>query len=158
MKTAIVYATKHGTTEKVANMLKELNPENTEIFNLNMVKDIDLSLFDKVILGGSIHAGTIQKKIKSFYEKHMSELGQKPLGLFLSCLEEDKAQEQFNLAFPEALRLHSKSNRITGGEVIIDKMNFMEKFMMRKIGGIRESVSKLKHDEISKLAEEMGLK
>lgn len=157
MKTAIVYSTKHGTTEKVANMLKEINPNNTEVFNLNKVKDVDLSEFDKVILGGSIHAGTIQKKVKSFYEKHMSELGQKQLGLFLSCLEEDKAQDQFNTAFPESLRLHSRSNKLTGGEVIFERMNFIEKFMMRKIGGISESVSKLKHDQIVELAKEMGL-
>jgi menaquinone-dependent protoporphyrinogen oxidase len=158
MKIAIVYSTKHGTTEKVASMLKDFNPEHTDIFNLNKVKDVDLSQYDKVILGGSIHAGNIQKKVKAFYEKHMSELGQKPLGLFLSCLEEEKALDQFNTAFPEELRLHSTSNKITGGEVIFEKMNFIEKFMMKKIGGIRESVSKIKHDQIVELAQEMGIK
>jgi hypothetical protein len=36
-------------------------------------------------------------------------------------------------------------------------MNFLEKFMMKKIGKMTESVSKIKEDKIRELAQEMGL-
>lgn len=65
MKTAIVYMSMHGTTEKVVNIISEhLTQHDTDIFNLRNNKAPDLSKYDFVIIGGSIHAGMIQKRIK----------------------------------------------------------------------------------------------
>ncbi len=158
MKTAIVYATQHGTTEKVARMISELASDSTVLINLRKSRDINPDDFDRIIIGGSIHAGKIQKKVRKFCEKHFQQLNAKPLGLYLSCMEEnEKAKVQFETAFAEPLRNHAMSCKLTGGEVMIDRMNFIEKFMMKKIGGITESVSKIKEDKIKELASEMGL-
>lgn len=157
MKTAIVYSTTHGTTEKVAGMLSKMSISSTELFNLKKVKDVNLRDYDKIIIGGSIHAGNVQKRIKKFCENHMHELTVKPIGLFLSCMDEDKAVMQFENAYPEELRKIAVSSKLTGGEVLFERMNFLEKFMMKKIGKMTESVSKLKEDKIRELAQEMGL-
>lgn len=157
MKTAIIYTTKHGTTEKVAGMINNLASGTAELINLKKAKDVNLGQYDKVIIGGSIHAGKVQSSIAKFCQKHNDELMQKKLGLFLSCMEEDKAQEQFNNAYPEPLRNHAVSNKLTGGEILLDRMNFLERYIVKKIGKMTESVSKIKEDKIKELVTEMEL-
>ena len=67
MKTAIIYMSKHGTTEKVVNIISDhLTLINTDVFNIRNVKAPDLIKYDFIIIGGSIHAGMIQKKVKQF--------------------------------------------------------------------------------------------
>lgn len=157
MKSVIIYSTKHGTTEKVANIINALSKEKAELINLKKSKSVDLSQYDRIIIGGSIHAGMVQKRIRKFCEAHMQELSQKPLGLFLSCMEEEKAQEQFNNAYPEELRKAAISTKLTGGEILLDKMNFLERYVVKKMGKMTESVSKIREDKIKELAVEMGL-
>lgn len=157
MKTAIIYRSHHGTTEKVALMLsEEFGKDSTSLFNLKTEKTIDLDSYDQVIIGGSIHAGNVQNKVKEFCKNNMATLLEKPLGLFLSCMEEEKAQEQFDQAYPELLRLHAKSCKLTGGEFNFDRMNFLEKMIIKKISGIKESVSKIDENKIKEFVEEMS--
>ena len=157
MKTAIIYRSHHGTTEKVASMLREaIGKEDTSIFNLKTAGKIDLGSYDKVIIGGSIHAGNVQKSVKVFCNSNMETLLAKPLGLFLSCMEEEKAQEQFDNAFPELLRSHARSCKLTGGEFNFDRMNFLERAIIKKISGIKESVSKIDETRIREMVLEMS--
>lgn len=156
MRTAIVYATKHGTTEKVAQKIKEgLGEDKVQLFNLKKDKNFDINQFEQIIVGGSIHAGNIQKSIKNFIETHTQELLQKYLGLFLCCMYEDEAQEQFDRAYPEFLRSHATSNKLIGGELLFEEMNFFEKALIKKMAGVQESVSKIDQKKIEELVTEM---
>jgi len=156
MRTAIVYTSNHGTTEKVAQKIKErLGEEKAQRFNLKKDKNFDVSQFDRIIVGGSIHAGQIQKRVKQFLEKHAPELLQRKLGLFLCCMHEDEAENQFNRAFPEDLRAHAISNKIMGGEFLFEKMNFVEKALIKKIAGVQESVSKIDENEVEQFIKEL---
>lgn len=144
MKTAIVFASSHGTTEKVAAMIADRLGNNQVImFNLRNSRFVDLSEFDRVIIGGSIHAGNIQKKVKNFCNNNMVSLLQKQVALFLCCMNEPEYESQFNNAYPELLRRHSLSNQIIGGEFLLGKMNFIERLLVRKISGVNESISRL---------------
>jgi len=156
MRTAVVYASNHGTTEKVAQNIKEgLGEEKAQLFNLKKDKNFDVFQFDQIIVGGSIHAGQIQKRVKQFLEKYTQELLQKRLGLFLCCMHEDEAENQFNRVFPEKLRSHAISKKIMGGEFLFEKMNFVEKVLIKKIAGVQESVSKINHNEIETFVKEI---
>lgn len=157
MKTAIIYASKHGTSEKVANELSRLMHEHdVTLLNIRKHHKIDLTPYDQVIIGGSIHAGRIQQSLQKFMERNTPVLLQKPLGIFLCCMYEQEAKNQFNQAFPEILRHHAKSCQCVGGEFLFERMNFLEKLMTRKIAGVNESVSKIKHEKIKELAQEMS--
>ena len=156
MRTAVVYASNHGTTEKVAQNIKEgLGEEKAQLFNLKKDKNFDVFQFDQIIVGGSIHAGQIQKRVKQFLEKYTQELLQKRLGLFLCCMHEDEAENQFNIVFPEKLRSHAISKKIMGGEFLFEKMNFVEKALIKKIAGVQESVSKINNKEIETFVKEI---
>ena len=156
MKTAIIYASNHGTTEKVARRLQQgLGEDKAQLFNLKKNRNIDLAGFDRIILGGSIHAGSIQKRVKKFMEGSRPELLERDLRLYLCCMDEDRASVQFDQAFPEILRNHASSKKIMGGEFNFERMNFIEKAMIKKIAGVDQSVSKIDEGQIQELLEEM---
>lgn len=156
MKTLIIYNSKHGTTEKVAAMIADRLDENeVYLINLKFKAKIDLELYDKIIIGGSIHMGQIQKVIKDLVNDHLQELLQKQLGLFICCMNEDKAEEEFENAFPEELRKHAVATGIMGGELLFEKMNFLDKFIVRTVSGQKETVSKIKFSAIDKFTEAM---
>lgn len=152
MKTLIVYASSHGTTEKVANLIEEkLNSTAVQIINLKSKQKIDLLSYETVIIGSSIHAGSIQSDMKNFIKNNAGTLMEKRIALFLCCMNEKEEQTEFNNNYPELLRNHSTYNAIVGGEYIFEKMNFIERFLVRKIAGVSTSVSKLRYTEIDNL-------
>ncbi|HCT31415.1 MAG TPA: flavodoxin [Bacteroidales bacterium] len=152
MKTLIVYASSHGTTERIANIaMEKLDKNEVKIINLKSKQKADLSNYETIIIGGSIHAGSIQREVKKFIKDNTIALMQKKLALFLSCMNEKEEQLEFNNNYPELLRNHSTYNAIVGGEFIFEKMNFIEKFLIRKIAGISASTSKLRYTEIDNL-------
>jgi menaquinone-dependent protoporphyrinogen oxidase len=152
MKTAIIYATSHGSTEKVAKQIQsELGEANTQLFNLKASKSIDLSPFEQVIIGGSIHAGQVQGKVKKFCKQNMVDLLQKRVALYLCAMNEADFDLEFNTAFPELLRNHAVSCKVVGGEFLVEKMNFFERLIIRKISGITQSVSKIDEEKVKEL-------
>ncbi len=153
MKAAIIFSSSHGTTEKVAKQIQhELGNENAHIFNLKSIKSIDLSLFDTLIIGGSIHAGQMQGKVKRFCNKNLVDLLQKRVGLFMVGMNEPEFETEFSNAFPELLRKHAITSKCVGGEFLFEKMNFIEKLIVKKVSGIRQNVSKIDESKISELA------
>lgn len=145
MKTAIIYISRHGTTEKISKKIAEKFPnEEVDIINLKNQKLDSIASYQRVILGGSIHLGKVHKKTTSFIQKHLQELLQKQLGLFLCCMEVDhKAQDQFDLAFPVELRTKALSKGLLGFEYLMEKMSFIERIMVKKITGKDNSFSKI---------------
>lgn len=156
MSTAILFASKHGTTEEVAlefaNLLDESKPS---LFNLKKDPKPDLSSFNTVLIGGSIYAGGIQKEVTSLIKNNAEALLQKKVALFLCCMNEKEAQNEFNSVYPEWLRTHAVSNQIVGGAFRLEKMNFIEKLMVRKVSGVKESISKLNQERIHKLVNDL---
>lgn len=155
MRRLIVYASQHGCTEEVAQKLKKYWKEVSVLVNMKYIKNIDLNLYDQVVVGGSIHAGQIQKSINGFCEANRETLLSKPLGLFLCCMEEKKAQAQFDAAYDVALRRHALATGVLGGAFNFSRMNFLERFIVKKVSGVTESVKKWDEAAIRAFAEAM---
>lgn len=144
MKTLIGYVSQHGCTESCAVLLKERLNGDIDLVNLKKEKTIDLAAYERVLLGGSIHAGNVQGAVKKFCQRHEAALLEKELGLFICCMEtDDKANEQFNKAFPASLRTHAKATAILGGQLNFDRMNVIEKTIMKKIAGTDQNTDQL---------------
>jgi len=156
MKTLIIYMSTHGCTKQVAYELAEqLNGEVT-IKNLKEDKNPDLEKYDRVIVGGSIHAGQIQRKIRQYCEINQEKLGRKQLGLFICCMYEgSQAFQQLEDAYPEKLHQYAKSEAILGGEFNFEKMRFFEKMIVRKVAKVEQTVSKIDHEAIRNFAKKM---
>jgi menaquinone-dependent protoporphyrinogen oxidase len=155
MKTLILYASGHGAVKKAATRLAEILGETT-LVDLKKERTVNLKRFDTVILGGSIYAGMIQRKVRTFMAKNEAVLLKKRLGLFLCCLfEGETAREQFEASFPPALKAHAAATGLFGGEFDYDKLNFFEKAVVQKVAGKPVSVSKLRMESIEEFAKKL---
>jgi menaquinone-dependent protoporphyrinogen oxidase len=156
MRTAIVYASKHGTTEKVANQIKsQLNGGEVILFNIEKAGKLEFRAFDRILIGSSVYRGLIQPSVRKFVERNMVELLQKEVGIFVCCMFFEKADQQIRKSFPEVLCNHAKSIQHVGGEFLFEKMNFVERFLVEKITGKKNTVYNLDNEKIKKFITEI---
>jgi menaquinone-dependent protoporphyrinogen oxidase len=157
MKTAIIYTSKHGTTEKVTHLIAErLTGNQASIIDLKKVKHPDIRSFERIVLGTSIYAGTPSKAMQRFCKENIEALKQKRLALFVCGMELDAAKQQQELtnAYPQELFLHAVSKCFAGGEFLFEKMNFFERAIIKRIAKTDKSVSQIKEDEIDRFVTE----
>lgn len=156
MKTAIIYMTKHGCTETCVNKLTEYLGSDASVFNLKDRRSIPIEDYDTIIIGGSIHAGKIQRAIKGFCQVYQDTLLEKKLGLFLCCMEEgENAQKQFNDAFYPSLRNHAKAKGLFGGAFYLERMNLVERAIIKKLAKVTENQIKISEEAIAQFAKEI---
>lgn len=157
MNSLIVYCSSHGTTEKAARILGDYLDGDVKLIDLRENNVLDLTPYDAVIIGGSIHVGNIQRKVKKFISEHHTELFTKKIGLFLCCMfEGEKAKEQFEQAFPQDLRERSISNGLFGGEFLVSRMNFLERQIVKKVAGVKVDTSNINEVSIKEFAEHVN--
>ena len=157
MKIAIIYASKHGTTEKVAGAIAEKlsDPHIVKVFALKKSPNPDISDFDMVILGTPIYAGKASKKMKAFCEKNKPVLLSKKTGLFVCGMHLDAEQREKELkeAYPIDLWNKAKVTEFLGGEFLFDKMNFIERLIIKKMIKINKTVHRILWDAIDDFVE-----
>jgi len=108
--------------------------------------------FSTVIIGGSIHIGKVQQKIRRYCEDHLDELLTKKLGLFICYMNKDQEMEEYINSFPAALIQHAHAEGYFGGEFDFDKLNFIERFIVRKNLGHKESITRIDSQSINHFA------
>ena len=139
MKTAIIYYSKHGTTERVTHLIGEKLTNKVDYISLKECPRPDIRTYDRIILGTAIYAGSPNRKITQFF----------------CCMNEEQEAEEMNKAFPEFLQRLSIPKAILGGEFQFDKMNFIERFLTKKIAKVNSSVSKLRYDAINEFTSQI---
>ena len=149
MKTAIIYSSKKGTTEKCANILREKLHNDISLINLKTEKNPEIDEYDAVIIGGPIYAGNLDKRVSKFVEQNKAALLTKKLGLYICCMYEGEVRkQQFNTAYDEELRKHAIAHGLFGGCFDFKKMNFIERAMVRMAAKVKKSTEKLDYDNI----------
>lgn len=133
MNTLVVYASKYGAAEKCATEIaKKVNGE-VKVVNLRESKEVECISYDRVIIGGSIYAGMIQKEVKEFCLKNLECLKQKKIGLFVSCMNDKDALTFIENSFPKELVDKALVKEGLGGAFCFKKMNVFEKFIIKMI-------------------------
>jgi menaquinone-dependent protoporphyrinogen oxidase len=155
MKIAIIYVSKHGTTEKVARMIAETVRARHALpllINLKTDKNPDITPFDGIILGTPIYAGTPSKRMQTFIKNHSDILTAKHIGLFVCGMEPDREKQQQELenAYPLWLKQQAVAKYFLGGEFLFEKMNFFERAVIKRIAKTDKSVSRIDEDGIGK--------
>lgn len=157
MNTVIVYASKYGCTEKCAELLSKKLSDKVNIINLKEVNDIDISKYEKIIIGGSIYIGKIQKEVTEFCSKNLDKLKEKRIGLFICGMQEgDIINTELNQSFNSALIEIADAKECFGGEFVFDKMNFMEKIIVKKVSKVTSNKSNILEENIHKFAQTMN--
>jgi len=137
MKTLILYATKYGTAEVVAQKLSKELDGVVDLVNIMIEPAPSLELYDTVILGGSIYMGRIQKQLTKYMKEHIHELEGKTIGLYICAAhpEERKRQIELQQAFPDSLNRKAAVKAILGYVINFEKMKLIDKLIMRKVKG-----------------------
>ncbi len=155
MSVLIVYASKYGFTKTCAEILAKKIDGKVDICDLSSSRPNPLE-YDKVIIGGSIYAGKIRKPARHFCSNNIDVLKGKKLGLFICGMADgEDAKKQLEAAFPKELLAVAVAKESFGGECNYVKMNFIERFIMKKITGSNVSQVRIAEDNIKRLADQM---
>lgn len=154
MKSIIIYATKHGSVENAAKILK--SKMNGDVLLVNVMKESlpSLEAYDTVILAGSIYMGQIQKQLTNYINTNLSALMQKRIGLFICAAspEQEARVKELETSFPIELYSRAICKDVFGYELNFAKLNFFEKLIMRMVTGSKESSSYLDQGKIAAFA------
>ncbi len=156
--TLIIFASNHGTVDKCARELFKQIDGKVDICNLNEREMVpDLTKYDSVIVGGSIHSGKIQEEVAFFCEEHLDELADKRLGLFINCLHTgEEAQKQLDDAFPDELARRAVVRDYFGGEVNELKLTILERIVTTQMIEKEDLEVALSKDKIKHFAQCMS--
>jgi menaquinone-dependent protoporphyrinogen oxidase len=165
MSTLIIYATKHGCVKSCAEKLSQGLTGKVDIINIKERGISNLDVYDKVVIGGSIYAGRIQKEISDFCSTNLSVLKEKKTGLFICCMVKNNEEAQINGSFPEELLTSAVVKESFGGEFKFKDMNFAEKVITKMvskalskkdgsmaISDMKQDMSTISEDKINKFA------
>lgn len=154
MKTLVVYGTKYGCTEKCATMLSEKLTGTVDLRNLKTAGNVDPSQYDRVIIGGSIYMGQIQKEVREFCTKNLAVLQGKKVGLFICSMREGElAENELKTVFPQELVASAVAQGYFGGAFIFKKMNFLEKMIVKKVANVDKDTYNINEENIAAFAQ-----
>lgn len=148
MKSIILYESKTGTTKKCAELVKEMNSD-TEIKRLtSFIEDIDD--YESIVLLTPIYMGQINKKTKKFLLKNHTKLLTKKLTILICSMNTQEYENTIKNNFDEAIQNHARIMHV-GGAYNFDKLNFIYKFIIKKMTGSTKDVDEIKYEVINKI-------
>lgn len=127
MKTLIVYASKYGCVKKCCEEIRLKLNGDLDIVDIDKVGDVNLTIYNNIIIGCSVYIGSVQKSIKNFCKKNLSLLLNKSMSLFVCCLFEDQLNDVLAKNFPAELLEHAKSIKSFKGEIKYEKLQLLDK-------------------------------
>jgi menaquinone-dependent protoporphyrinogen oxidase len=154
MNTLIIYDSRHGTAGECADILTSLLPGSVTVYKLGSPAPVpDLDAYDEIIIGGSIKAGSLQKSVKQYCASERSRLLRKKLGLFLCALTPPAQAVTYLSQYPEDLLGHAAAKDCFGGALRYERMNMLERFIMKKISKSPVNIEQINRDRIAAFAQ-----
>ena len=144
MKLLIAYASRNGVTRRCAQMLADSLPDTveTELVDIKAT-EVSIEQYDALVLGGSVIAGRIDKRIKKIMRSLKKSKSQLPCALFICCglsqRFEEYADTQPPIGYFPSLGVHH-----FGGELKPDKVKGFDKLVVRHM---RKSINELDFED-----------
>jgi len=163
MRTVIFYASKYGTTAFVANEIAESITLDEEVevldikkFNWDFIPDF--KAVSRFVIGVPMYAGKPLKSMRKFCDTFSFKLEKRLVYLYVcgSEISPEKQQAELEAAFPEHLRKIAEGTAFLGGAFHWKKMNFMERFIIKRITGRTGDMDMIRHKAIKKFAEQIS--
>ncbi len=140
----VVYATRDGQTRKIAERIANVLRVRRHVVELldaaRAPRDVDLSRFQAVFIGSSVHAGGYLRPVVRFVQSHRAQLERLPTLFFsvglaiLSKINDGRAQTM-RLVDRLVAETGWRPRRIelVAGALPYTRYNFLIRFMMRRI-------------------------
>lgn len=141
-KILVIYSTTDGHTRHICERLQQVMDQRghtTTVTPLAQADGLDLSTYDKVVIGASIRYGKHQPGVAQFIQQHQSLLEGKPNAFFsvnIVARKPEKNQPQTNPYLIKFLRQISwKPNLLAvfAGRLDYPSYAFFDRFMIRLI-------------------------
>ena len=137
----IIYSSTDGHTKIICERIKNfLNNENlVELFSLEDAKKIDLSIFEKIIIGASIRYGKHSKKLYKFINLNKNILEEKKCAFFsvnVVARKPEKNTAETNPYINKFLKISKwQPNKIGvfAGKVDYPSYNLFDKYIIKFI-------------------------
>ncbi|HEX4997254.1 MAG TPA: flavodoxin domain-containing protein [Terriglobia bacterium] len=162
---AILYATREGQTEKIADFLARHIQEHgfrVEIWNLRETREIDPERYSAMVLAASVHAGSHEREMVQYVRAHAAKLHSVPTA-FLSVTLSEAGVERPNATAEERARFEADVHKVleqfykeTGwrpprvqpvaGALLYSKYNFFVRFIMKRIARKAGAETDTSHD------------
>ncbi len=155
MKITVIFVSKYGTTSIISNKITaSVNKHTIDVINLEECPEPDMSGYDIILLGSPVYAGKILKSMDSFCKENQELLLSKKLALFVCGMHLDREVQQKELkeAYPAIVYQHAFSKVFLGGQFLFEKMNFIERFLVKRIAKTKRNVSNINEEEIREFA------
>lgn len=138
----IIYSTTDGHTHDISLRLQQVIGESDNSVTLLSVKDdpsVDISQFDKVVVGASIRYGKHSPEVYEFIKKNEQLLENKPNAFFsvnVVARKPNKNQPHTNpylIKFLKQISWQPKELAVFAGRLDYPKYSFWDRFMIRFI-------------------------
>ena len=137
----IIYSSTDGHTKKICQRIKNLLTDGNlvELISLEDSKKIDLSNFEKIIIGASIRYGKYSKELYKFVNLNKNILEQKKSAFFsvnVVARKPEKNTAETNPYINKFLKISKwKPNKISvfAGKVDYPNYNFFDKYIIKFI-------------------------
>ena len=144
MKILIVFASKEGQTEKIANFIAEVlhrhGHQATILLCDHVPKDFSTASFDAVVIGGSIHMGKYPGHLQKFVSNHLEWLNRIPSALFTVCMaiesknkEDQEAARSYGQNFIQNSHWQPRLVETFAGAVKYTQYGFITRLIMHSI-------------------------
>ena len=140
-KILVAYATKHGSTEKIAEKIGEVLRQAelpTDVVPVERVRD--LTAYKAIILGSAVYVGNWRNEAVEFLKKNLQALAERPVWLFSSgpTGEGDPVELLKGWRIPGKLQplvdeIKPRDIAVFHGSLEMEKMDFMEKWMIKNV-------------------------
>lgn len=142
IKTLILYSTTDGQTQSICTYLQKTLESATStsvMVNINEANALDLTSFDKIVIGASIRYGKHSEEVSQFIHETHALLSNKPSAFFsvnLVARKPEKSSVDTNPYIKKFLKNITWQPNITevfAGKVDYQKYNFFDRAMIRFI-------------------------
>jgi menaquinone-dependent protoporphyrinogen oxidase len=140
-KVLVAYATKYGATREISEKIGEVLQQsglNTDVLPADSVGDP--TSYPAIVLGSAVYIGRWRKEASKFLENNEKVLAERPVWLFSSgpTGEGDAVELLKGWQLPGKLqtiadRIGVRDIAIFHGDVDVDKLNFIERWMIKNV-------------------------
>lgn len=145
MNNLIIYASKHGATKTCATYLFDHLPQSElkEIISFQG----DVSTYNMVFIGSCVYMGQFNKHIKTFLTQNQEVLLQKDLVIFFCAMNDQEVDTIVSQNLSKELLEHASIVH-AGGAYDFRSMNFLERFVVKKMAKVSHSVDAIQYNNL----------
>ncbi|UJF19313.1 menaquinone-dependent protoporphyrinogen IX dehydrogenase [Vibrio sp. SS-MA-C1-2] len=167
-KALLLYSSTDGQTIKIINHMKATlsTTFECEVIDLHTATNLDFSLYSRVIVGGSIRYGHLNKKLYQFIEQYQQILTEKEAGFFcvnLTARKKGKNKPETNAYMQKFLQKSPwtpKYQSVIAGALFYPRYSWFDRFMIRLImkitGGETDTTKEVEYtdwNEVTRFAD-----